>query len=106
MLDIVRSVAVHRRPSAPSSSLCSLVLVVRTKQVLLRKVAHLNLVRPQEAAVHGRALEEALALDGAVVLADGLVVLHTHPPTGRDRRDLAHILHRAALAPRVDLTSV
>jgi len=77
------------------------VLIVIEQVIQLRKVAHLQLIRPQETAKLWRALEEFNAFDGAVVLADGLVVLYANPPARRNFLYFADILDDPALAATV-----
>ncbi len=59
----------------------SLKLVLGSEVLVTRReVPHSHLVRTCETAATGGRSEVPLALDGAVVLPHGLVVLDTHPP--------------------------
>ena len=51
-------------------------------------------------------LEVALAHNRAVVLANWLVILDPHPPTGRRSWHLANVAHFATLAAGVHLATV
>ena len=48
------------------------------------------------------ALEESVALDRAVILADGLVVLHAHPVARHELADLADVHDLRATLARLD----
>ena len=75
------------RVFTPGSLLDLRLVVILVEEVELGVVAGGHLVGAQEAAKAGRALEEALALARAVVLAHRLVVLHAHEPAGGDGGD-------------------
>lgn len=61
-----------------SAHLAKLHVLVR-EEVLLRKIAGLDLVGADKGSVLGWTGEVADALHAAVVLAQWLIILHTHP---------------------------
>lgn len=53
--------------------------LIQIKLVNSRKGTHLNFVWSHKAAIICAALKVALALDAAIILAQGLIILYSHP---------------------------
>ena len=71
--------------------LMQLLELIQIELINSRKVAHLNFLWSDKAAVICAALEVALALDAAIILAQGLIILHSHPMPSWKTLNLANV---------------